>query len=341
MVARSLSTLGRWRQDILATPELGRLQIMAAAESVGCQQIFARYHPDLLILTVCPQHPEVFCEVEQLIRAIRRTETDRHAGILVVADGADASLLGAKMLDAGADDFVPATYDSRELRARIKAALRLKSIHDELRTANHRLRVLSLTDELTGLGNMRSFNQGYGEFMRRCRAKTSGLGVMMLDLDHFKAVNDSTTHLVGSYVISEVGRALRASQIFTEGSSILARYGGDEFVAAVLISDLDALALLAERVRTMLAKTAFVKDGHTVRITCSIGVAWAPPGYQGAAESIIKAADQMLYRSKGLGRNRVSGEVLGLDDESQVKDNNNKRGNWTTSGVVHKKPVAG
>jgi diguanylate cyclase (GGDEF)-like protein len=300
----------RLRHAVLAGAGSSGFELLAAANAAGGLRLFAARHPELILLGVSADDkgsPDE--EALKLLSRVRAVEGDRHVGIIAVGSS------GVACLEAGADDFLEADFDPSELRARVRAALRLKAMHDELRSANHRLRVLSLTDELTGLANMRNFGQKYGELMRRCRSGEVGFGILMLDLDHFKAVNDTTNHLIGSFVISEVGRLLRkTSGIFAEGD-VAARYGGDEFIAAV-VGSADEVVAKAERIRLLIAHHTFERDGIQVRITASIGVAWVPPLYRDAAEEAVKAADLMLYRSKAGGRDRVSAIRLAPEPEA-------------------------
>lgn len=293
-------------------------------------RLFKKHHPDLVIISA----DDLKTVGADLCDQVRTTEVNRHTGIIFIDRRCvDDGTLSVECLEMGGDDFLRHTCSAEELRARVRAVLRLKAMTDELRSANHKLRVLSLTDELTGLGNMRSFNQRFSETIRRCRQNQTGIGVLMLDLDHFKTVNDTTTHLIGSYVIAEVGRIIRMSELFKE-SDTAARYGGDEFIVATELNDVDELKRRCEALRALIGMEEFTRDGCTVRITASIGFAWAAPGFDGRAEDMIKAADLMLYRSKDLGRDRVSGMLLKYpvdlanvsrrhlisDDEEQVDD---------------------
>lgn len=285
----------RLRRVILEDTTSSRYELMAAANAKGGMRLFAARHPDLILLHV---EQENLGPTLKWISHVRAAQADRHVGIITLGAA------GVACLEAGADDFLPSLDHPAELRARLRAALRLKSIHDELRTANHRLRILSLTDELTGLANMRGFGPKYNEMMRRCRAGELSFGVLMLDLDHFKSVNDTTNHLFGSFVISEIGRLFRKNSHWFSPLDLAARYGGDEFIVMLVGSPRDVEAK-AERIREMIAAHAFEREGARVRVTASIGVAWVPPRYQDAAEEVIKIADMMLYHSKASGRNRV------------------------------------
>lgn len=284
----------------------GNYQILTSENADEAIKIFRRRHPDLILIGThsLDQNGRDLCA------RVRLSEGKRHTGIIFIAEGVvDEDQMSVECLELGADDFLREDCSSKELMARVKAVLRLKAMTDELRSANHKLHVLSMTDELTGLANMRSFNRKFGEMVRRCRGGRIALGVIMLDLDHFKLVNDTTNHLVGSFVISEVGRLLRQEGLLGENDTA-ARYGGDEFIIALEVATAEMLCRKAEEIRRLVGKSKFQRDGFTISITSSQGAAWVDAGFHGRAEDIIKAADLMLYRSKHYGRDRVSGMVL-------------------------------
>lgn len=267
-------------------------------------KLFERAHPDLILISD---------ELEggrELCRKVRKEEFERRTGIIFLAGSKSLNEMNpVECLELGADDYIQPNISIREMKARINAVLRLKRITDELRAANHRLQILSLTDELTGLDNMRSFNIKYGNYIRKCRGGEAGLAITMIDLDHFKSINDQTNHLVGSHVISEVGKLIKFSQIFPQ-DSCKARYGGDEYVVAY---PCDSLADGMERaglLRDLIYTSSFAKDGHDIKITCSTGVSWVNNYYNGPRDDPIKIADLMLYRSKKCGRNQVNGMEL-------------------------------
>jgi diguanylate cyclase (GGDEF)-like protein len=248
-------------------------------------------------------------------------------------------------LELGADDFIRHGCSSEEIIARMRAVLRLKEMTDKLRTANHHLKILSRTDELTGLENMRSFTRRYAGMLGAVKSEgTRGLGVIMLDLDHFKSVNDSTNHLMGSFVLSEIGVLIRQSNIFPDGAS--ARYGGDEFVFAWHCDSLDAIIAKAQDIRKMIESHKFERDGASVQLTASIGVAFVAKGFGGRSDDVIKAADLMLYRSKNSGRNQVNGMILkypvelerGAADELAARPAAKKPASLTASFFLRTKP---
>ena len=289
----------------------GEWEVVAAQSPVDALRGFWRQHPDLILISLgTAAEAKATAEVRELVAKIRASEGNRHTGIVVLNERPmDDAALSVECLEIGADDFLKAGWSPPELVARVRAVLRLKAMTDELRSANHKLRQLSMTDELTGLANMRSFNLRFADLLRLCRRGEIGLGVMMLDLDHFKSVNDSTTHLVGSFVISEVGKIIERVGRLAE-QDVAARYGGDEFIIAMGARDLEELYDRAEEIRRAIAAMDFERDGSVIRITSSIGIAWAPPKFSGRADDIVREADLMLYRSKHAGRNRATGTVV-------------------------------
>lgn len=269
---------------------------------------FASFHPDLVLVSVAKGSLHLGGD---LCQKIRSREDQRHTGVIFFLTGGpvDDDMLPVECLELGADDFFGARISQREILARINSVLRLKAMTDELRSANHKLEILSLTDELTGLHNMRSFNIHYSDMIRRCRQGEFGLGVIMLDLDYFKSVNDQANHLVGSHVISEVGKIIRYSGLFGM-ESCAARYGGDEYILCLQAHDIYEVCQKAERLRGIIAEAEFQKDGYNIKLTSSIGVSWIDPGFDGKADDPIKAADVMLYKSKEEGRNQVQAMIL-------------------------------
>jgi diguanylate cyclase (GGDEF)-like protein len=268
---------------------------------------YQTFHPDLVLIDLSEQTQRG----KDLCRTIREVEQKRHTGIIFLAMELNEPTedFAVECLELGADDVLRSGITDREVFARINAVLKLKVMTDELRSANHRLHQLSYTDDLTGLANMRAFNGRYSKAIGDCVAGKHPLGVIMLDLDNFKLVNDANDHLMGSHVISEVGRLIRVANIL-DPNDCAARFGGDEYVIFTTDTDLDTITKKGEEIRAMIDKAIFIKDGRSVSVTSSIGVSWTAPGYRGKAEDPIKAADMMLYQSKRLGRNMLSSMTL-------------------------------
>ncbi len=267
--------------------------------------LIQNHHPDLILLDA---HFRA-TSAKDICAYVRERDAERHTGIVFLGAASDRVDLSVECLEMGADDYFRLDTTDREFLARINAVLRLKAMTDDLRSANHRLHLLSLTDELTGLHNMRSFNQTFAQKIRQVRDGKTGVGVIMIDLDHFKKVNDSANHLVGSYVIGEVGKLIRCSGILG-ADDCAARYGGDEYVIMIGEGDLAGVMEKSKAIHELIGQAAFLRDGFSVKLTASVGAAWCIAGYAGKDEDVIKAADLMLYQSKRLGRNRINGVEL-------------------------------
>jgi diguanylate cyclase (GGDEF)-like protein len=224
-------------------------------------------------------------------------------------------------LELGADDYLVKPFDMLELSARVKSMLRLKALQDalieknreldrankELARKREELLTLSRTDPLTGLSNRRYFEERLGEEFARARRYRSALSLVMLDIDHFKRVNDTYGHPFGDEVLRAVALASRAR---LREVDLLARYGGEELIALLPeTSPADALRA-CERVREAIEALALeyrASDGaqQTVRCTASLGLASLPSPTLQTAEDLMRAADESLYRAKEGGRNRV------------------------------------
>jgi diguanylate cyclase (GGDEF)-like protein len=161
---------------------------------------------------------------------------------------------------------------------------------------------LSITDALTGIANRRHFEWRLSEEIERARRYKYPLSALMLDLDHFKQVNDNYGHQIGDIVLQQVAQRLRR---ILRRTDFLARYGGEEFIVLAPQTPADRALILAERLRQVIAESPIpVADNLQIHITISIGVAVFPNHAQNESE-LIGAADAALYKAKQRGRNRV------------------------------------
>jgi len=183
-----------------------------------------------------------------------------------------------------------------------------------LKTDNKDLRRLTLMDDLTGLHNTRYMKEIFAGLFQLVHRYERPLSVFMLDLDHFKDVNDSNDHLVGSTVLKEIGRVLKD---YTRKSDIHIRYGGDEFVVIMPETPVDAAHRVSERVRKTIEEMRItVNPDFVVRITASLGVSCFERNRHTEYWELLREADMAMYSAKKMGRNRVciyGGEVKGYD----------------------------
>jgi diguanylate cyclase (GGDEF)-like protein len=160
----------------------------------------------------------------------------------------------------------------------------------------------AMRDALTGLYNRGYFLDQAPMLERQAFSRGLGLAVLLMDVDHFKQVNDTHGHDAGDLVLQEVAAVIRQS---TRADDLVARYGGEEFVAALPIASPDQALARAERIRRGLSARRIALGGQAVRVTASLGLAFAPPGRSRPITSLISNADDGLYQAKRAGRDRV------------------------------------
>jgi two-component system cell cycle response regulator len=170
------------------------------------------------------------------------------------------------------------------------------------RAENTRLEVLAHTDPLTQSLNRRALTVRLVAEMDRARRYNAVLSMLMVDLDHFKRVNDSKGHLVGDEVLREVAHLLQES---VRSVDFVARYGGEEFVVVLPETAHAGAVIFAERMRERIEQMSFVREHGGAKLTASIGVASYPTNDIHTVEDLFTRADDALYRAKAAGRNRV------------------------------------
>jgi diguanylate cyclase (GGDEF)-like protein len=195
--------------------------------------------------------------------------------------------------EIGRDTSATLSLAANHLGLVLHNALRLEQVTEE---ADH--------DGLTGLNNRQHFDRRLQEEWQRHQRLGQPFSLLMLDLDHFKDLNDAHGHLAGDRALAAVGRLLQAS---LRQSDFPARYGGEEFVVILPHTDGPQARHLAERLRQALAVEPVAhRDGSALRLTASFGVAASVPGHTGTPEELLHLADQALYQAKNNGRNQVA-----------------------------------
>jgi diguanylate cyclase (GGDEF)-like protein len=264
--------------------------------------------PDLILVD------KIMPEVDGLsvVRELKRE--DRFSTIpMIVLTGQEDPRRRAIFEESAADDLITKPFSFEEVDTRVRTMLKkrevfraLEQANEELRRANERMAHLVQSDEKTGLCNYRHFRERLEDEFKRARRYDNFLTLVMLDLDHFKGVNDRHGHVAGDEVLREFGRIMIRSARETD---LIARYGGEEF--AILLPQTAAIhgQRLADRIRHATQEALFhAPEGRAaIRITVSAGVATYPINDRIlTAEDLVRTADDALYRAKESGRNRTA-----------------------------------
>lgn len=221
---------------------------------------------------------------------------------VIVLTGKDEPSDKLEGFDLGADDYVTKPFQPPELLARIRAAKRIVDLQNELIESNRRLERLSITDGLTQLHNHRHFQEQLARAFEESARYRRPLALALIDIDHFKRINDTWGHASGDEVLKVVSRIFAES---VRGADLVARYGGEEFAVMMPETDLDDARLVAEKIRQRVEATSIDTDQASISATVSIGVAAAPRPALPTPMALIEAADRALYRAKREGRNQV------------------------------------
>ena len=235
----------------------------------------------------------------RLASRLRATDATQDIPLLLVAEPEQKDRI-LRGFDLGANDWLLRPIDENELRARARNQVRRKFYQDRLRADLGTALEMALTDPLTGF-----YNQRY--LMRHLRglmatAQAGGIAVMMVDVDHFKSINDRFGHPAGDRALKAVADTLRGrTRVFDS----IARYGGEEFVVVMPGTGPQDAMTAAERLRVSIEHMPFSPEPGVMHpLTVSIGVAFGDIRNH-SAELLLQAADQAMYRAKGAGRNRV------------------------------------
>lgn len=203
----------------------------------------------------------------------------------------------------------PEAYDEEDVELLQTCALYLSvRIHQaQLETQSARLENIASTDSLTGVANRRAFNRQFSEEWRRAVRRGSTLALLLIDVDFFKAFNDTYGHVAGDVALQQVANTL--TSCLGRSVDFFARYGGEEFVTILPDGDMNGALTIAERMRGAVYDLGIAHSGSLLqRLTLSIGVACQIPARGAAAEQLLQAADAALYQAKRGGRNRVAAE---------------------------------
>ncbi|MBA67599.1 MAG: PleD family two-component system response regulator [Rhizobiales bacterium] len=238
----------------------------------------------------------------RLCSQIRSLERTRFIPVLVLAEQGEDELV-LRALELGVNDYLLRPLDPNELVARCITQIRRKRYNDQLRESLTMSVEMAVTDPLTGLNNRRYLDTHLQTLFDRSKRRGRPLSVIIADIDHFKAVNDTHGHEGGDDILKDFAQRVRGA---VRGADLACRFGGEEFVIVMPDTPDDIAAQVAERLREAVAGQAFriAATGQDVNITTSIGIASLEAGDSDAA-GMLRRADKALYAAKDGGRNRV------------------------------------
>jgi two-component system cell cycle response regulator len=259
--------------------------------------IAARGPVDLVIINVASDGFDGLRQVAQL----RSTEATRRVPILAVVDAADRPRL-VKALELGANDILLRPVDPEELSARARTQIRRKRYADFLRQKLDYSLEMAVTDALTGLHNRRYMAGQLQALVSRANHSGPGVAVLILDIDHFKAINDGFGHDAGDEVLREFSVRLATN---VRAIDLPCRLGGEEFVIVMPDTGMEDALLIAERIRRDVAEAPFAVMGGREHLTITVSIGVAATVADDSPESLLKRADEGVYEAKNRGRNKV------------------------------------
>jgi two-component system cell cycle response regulator len=254
----------------------------------------------------------------ELIKCIRNSGVSRITNIpVIVVTGAEDTNAKYRAFVEGANDFISKNTDKVELMARVRAHKKLAQTIRELEDSKRSLKHQADTDSLTKLTNRRSFFSRASKDLATTRLHEDYFSVLMIDIDHFKAINDTYGHQAGDYVLVEVAKILSHN---VRNNDTLARIGGEEFAIALPYSTRLASVVMAERLRKAIQTAKFEFAGNIIPVTISLGLATVDCGVECEIEHLMAIADKRLYIAKRKGRNRLCAS----DSEDDLTDPENE-----------------
>ncbi|HEY5957380.1 MAG TPA: diguanylate cyclase [Polyangiaceae bacterium] len=287
-------------------------QVSWARSGIEGLKLARTENPDLIILDVVMVDVDGFA----VCRWLKMTNGTRDIPVIMLTVRNDVHDR-VEGLNVGANDYLPKPFADEELEARILAALRVRAAHAELRERNqqleamiHRVEALAITDPLTGLFNRRRF----ADVLRREFAVTKRyrnvLSCLMLDIDHFKRVNDRHGHDCGDSVLKEVAAILIHN---IREVDLACRYGGEEFAILLPHTPKESAMTVADRITACVRQLRLSRGNESVSVTLSVGISSTEDVANSDADDLIRTADIALYEAKRSGRDRVA--IYGSESE--------------------------
>ncbi len=259
----------------------------------------------------------------EVCRLVRETRREPYTYILLLTSK-NTKGETVEGLEAGADDYIVKPFDQHELQVRLRVGQRIVDLQMDLLKAREELRDRANKDLLTMLPNRPAITAALEQELARCHRDRRTVGVILLDIDHFKKINDTHGHFAGDGVLREAASRLRANMRTYDQ---VGRYGGEEFLVVLPNCDLEQATHQAERMRERLHASSMMVDGIEIRVSASFGVT-VSDGSDRDPAAFVRVADEALYRAKANGRNCVTCLDLGNSAVAQ------QLGETDTAGIL-------
>jgi len=279
-------------------------EVLQAHNGQEAWDIFQKEKEDIYIAILDWQMPEM--DGIELCQRIKDASLSHYVYVIFLTGKKDIDSI-VEGLETGADDYLTKPFDRRELLSRLKVGLRLIEFEKALREANEKLHTLAITDGLTGISNRSAIFERLRSEISRAVRGNSLFCLIMLDIDHFKKVNDTYGHGAGDKVLVEIVNRIKSE---LRPHDDIGRYGGEEFLVGISKADSKISRVIAERLRTCVCERPFQIEDRKIDVSISLGVVNFMPSrdrdINDLLEAMIKAADIALYKAKEAGRNRVA-----------------------------------
>ncbi|MDQ2775128.1 MAG: diguanylate cyclase [Acidobacteriota bacterium] len=236
----------------------------------------------------------------EVCQRIRETHREPYTYILLLTSK-NTKHETVQGLDAGADDYIVKPFDEHELQVRLRAGKRIIDLQLDLLRAREELRERANKDLLTMLPNRSAIATTLEQELARCHRDRRSVGVIILDIDHFKKINDTYGHFAGDAVLRETALRLRHNM---RPYDQVGRYGGEEFLVVLPNCDLEQATMQAERMRARLEASSMIIEGDEIHVSASFGVT-VSDGSERSPDLFVRVADEALYQAKAGGRNCV------------------------------------
>jgi len=238
----------------------------------------------------------------RLASQFKSQEETRNVPILMLVDEEDTRAM-LKGLELGVNDYIITPFDYNEMSARIKTQIRRKKYQEALKSNYQQSISMAITDALTGLYNRHYLNAHLENMVKQSLSNNKPLSLMMMDMDHFKQVNDTYGHDMGDEVLKRLAEIIVKT---LRSADLAARFGGEEFVVLMPETDITNAFDVADRLRRVVENTPFklINAEGSIQKTISIGIT-VLNDFGDSAQSLLKRADEALYEAKHTGRNKV------------------------------------